>query len=140
MSRKHRILSWAAQVVAAVILGQTLFFKFTGAEEAVALFTKLGAEPYGRIGVGVIELITVIWLLVPRTAALGGALTVALMIGAVGSHLVALGIEVEGDGGTLFVMALVSLTAGATITFLRRAELPVLGSRFRSTKETTAQG
>ena len=122
-------LSWAAQVIAAVILGQTLFFKFTGAPEAVALFTKLGVEPFGRIGLGVVELIAVVLLLVPRTAALGGALTLGLMLGAVGSHLGPLGIEVEGDGGALFVMAVITLVAGALITWLRRRTLLALVTR-----------
>jgi len=115
--------SWAAQVVAAVILGQTLFFKFSGAPEAVALFTKLGVEPFGRIGLGIVELIGVVLLLVPRTAAFGGALTLGLMVGAVGSHLGPLGIEVEGDGGALFAMAVITLAAGALITWLRRHTL-----------------
>jgi len=130
LSRSARRLSVAAQVIAAVILGQTLFFKFSGAPEAVALFTKLGVEPYGRIGAGVVELIAVILLLVPRTAMWGGVLTVGLMLGAVGSHLGPLGIEVEGDGGQLFAMALVILAAGLVITWIRRRDLPVIGARF----------
>ncbi|MEZ6014467.1 MAG: DoxX family protein [Planctomycetota bacterium] len=123
-------LSWVAQVVAAVILGQTLFFKFSAAPEAVAIFTKLGVEPFGRIGLGVFELVAVVLLLVPRTAALGGALTLGLMVGAIGSHLGPLGIEVEGDGGQLFALAVVALVAGAVVTWLRRRELPVIGTRF----------
>jgi hypothetical protein len=123
-------LTWAAQILAAVILGQTLFFKFTGAPEAVELFTTLGVEPFGRIGLGVVELVTVILLLVPRTAALGGLVTLGLMLGAVGSHLTVLGIEVAGDGGALFGMAVVTALAGGVIAFTRRAELPLVGERF----------
>ncbi|QDU86281.1 hypothetical protein Pla163_34320 [Planctomycetes bacterium Pla163] len=126
-STRATVTTWIAQVVAAAILGQTLFFKFSGAPEAVALFEKLGVEPFGRIGLGVVELIAVVLLLVPRTAALGGALTVGLMVGAVASHLTVLGIEVEGDGGTLFALALVTLVAGSITTWIRRGELPVVG-------------
>jgi len=126
---QHRI-AWAAQIVAAVILGQTLYFKFSAAPEAVALFTKLGVEPWGRLGLGVVELVAVALLLVPRTAALGGAVAVGLMVGAVGSHLGPLGIEVEGDGGQLFLLALVTLVAGGVVAWLRRRELPWLGRRF----------
>lgn len=127
METRTRTLSWILQVVAAAILGQTLFFKFTGAPEAVWIFTTLGVEPYGRIFTGVMELVAVVALLVPRTAALGAALSLGLMVGAVGSHLAILGIEVQGDGGTLFVLALVTAAASAVVLWLRRAELPVVG-------------
>lgn len=128
METRHRTLSWILQVVAAAILGQTLFFKFTGAPEAVWIFTTLGVEPYGRIFTGVVELVAVVALLVPRTAALGAALALGLMVGAIGSHLFVLGIEVQGDGGTLFVLALVTTAASAGVAWLRRAELPVVGA------------
>lgn len=126
-SRSSTVTTWIAQVVAAAILGQTLFFKFSGAPEAVALFEKLGVEPLGRIGLGIVELLAVVLLLVPRTAALGGALATGLMVGAVASHLTVLGIEVDGDGGALFALALVTLAAAATVTWVRRGELPVIG-------------
>ncbi len=135
MSKRNTVVSWTAQVVAAVIMGQTLFFKFTGAEEARALFTELGAEPWGRLGTGALELLAVILLLVPRTAALGGALTVGLMGGAIFSHLAILGVEVGGDGGVLFALAVVTLVAGLVTTWLRRAQLPVVGARFASPSE-----
>ena len=126
MKKTQTLATWIAQIVAAVILAQTLFFKFSGAEEAVALFTKLGVEPYGRIGLGIVELVTVVLLLVPRTAALGGLVTVGLMVGAVASHLGPIGIEVNGDGGALFAMALVTFAAGAVTTWIRRRELPIV--------------
>ena len=127
LSRSSRITSWTAQIVAAAILGQTLFFKFAAAPESIALFEKLGAEPYGRIGLGIVELIAVILLLVPRTAVLGGVLTVGLMSGAVVSHLTVLGIDTNGDGGALFALAIVTLVSGLVVTGLRRAELPIVG-------------
>jgi len=125
----QNIASWAARIVAAAIMGQTLFFKFTAAPEAVALFETLGVEPWGRLATGVFELIAVVLLLLPRTAALGGALTLGLMGGAIMSHLTILGIEVGEDGGALFIMAVVTLVAGAITTWLHRAALPVLGAR-----------
>jgi len=120
------VISWAAQIVAAGIMGQTLFFKFTGASEAVALFEQLGVEPWGRLGLGVIELVLVVMLLVPRAAVLGGLGTVGLMLGALGSHLAVLGIEVGGDGGTLFALAVVTLAAAATVVWARRRVLVLL--------------
>ncbi len=119
ISRNQAIVSWILQIVAALILGQTLFFKFTGAPEAVALFVKLGAEPWGRYAVALGELTAVILLLVPRTIPLGALLTVALMVGAIGSHLTKLGIVVEDDGGLLFALAWITLACGAGVAAIR---------------------
>src|SRR5688572_23571913 len=102
---KSQIVSWALQLLVAGILLQTLFFKFTGAEESVYIFSTLGAEPWGRIGSGVIELVAALLLLLPTAAPFGALLTMGLMAGAIGSHLTVLGIEVRGDGGLLFALA-----------------------------------
>src|SRR4030095_6536569 len=101
ISRTQTTASWTLQLVVAGILLQTLFFKFTGAEESVYIFTTLGVEPWGRLGSGVFELVAALLLLRPRTAPFGAALTMAVMAGAIGSHLTILGIEVKGDGGLL---------------------------------------
>lgn len=132
-------LSWAAQIVAAAILGQTLYFKFSGAPEAIALFTRLGVEPWGRIATGVVEFITVILLLSPRLAGIGAGLSTFLMFGAILSHLTVLGISVAGDGGLLFTLAWVVLACSLSVLWLRRRQLPLLGTRFRSTEETVAR-
>ena len=101
------IVFWLARLVAAVILLQTLFFKFTAAEESVYIFTTVGMEPWGRIGVGTLELIAAILLVVPATAWMGAFLALGLMLGAIGMHLTILGIEVMQDGGYLFALAIV---------------------------------
>jgi putative oxidoreductase len=106
-----KVLSLVLRIVAAVILLQTLYFKFTGAPESVDLFTKLGVEPWGRIGTGIVELFTGILLLIPSTAFLGAFLGMGVMTGAIGSHLLVLGIESAGDGGTLFILAIVVFVA-----------------------------
>ncbi|MEQ8303555.1 MAG: DoxX family protein [Cyclobacteriaceae bacterium] len=90
----------------ALILLQTLFFKFSGAEESVYIFTRVGMEPWGRIVVGVMELIASVLILISTTAWLGAGFALGLMIGAIGMHLTMLGIEVQGDGGYLFYLAL----------------------------------
>lgn len=95
-----------SSILAAIILLQTLYFKFTGAPESVYIFEQLEAEPYGRIGLGVVELITAGLLIVKRTSFLGGLLGLGIISGAILSHLFVLGIEVQNDGGTLFILAL----------------------------------
>lgn len=131
-SKNATLLSWTCQVVAAAILAQTLFFKFSGAPESVHIFTQLGVEPWGRFASGVAELVVAVMLLMPRTAALGALAAIAMMVGAVGAHLTRLGVEIrlpdqsEGDGGLLFALALLTIAASATVVFLRRAELPRL--------------
>ena len=130
LSKTQLGLSWVLQLAAAGILLQTLFFKFTGAAESVYIFTTLGAEPWGRIGSGVVELIASVLLLVPATASLGAMLALGVMAGAILSHLMVLGIEVKGDGGLLFGLALIVFACSATVLTIRRAQLPVVGHYF----------
>jgi putative oxidoreductase len=128
MNRTSQLLAWVLQLVAVAILGQTLFFKFSAAPESVYIFERLGAEPWGRIGSGLVELVACALLLWPRTAALGGLLAAGTMVGALGAHLTELGIEVQGDGGFLFALALTTLVAGLGVATLRRASLPIVGA------------
>lgn len=122
-NHKLEYISWAAQIIAAIILAQTLFFKFTAAPESVALFTKLGVEPFGRIGAGIMELITVILLLIPRRAWLGAIFGIMTMGGAIMAHLTVIGIESNGDGGELFFLALITLTCCLTVAYIRKSDI-----------------
>lgn len=115
-----KILHWGARIVAAIILLQTLFFKFSGAEESVYIFTNVGMEPWGRIGVGVMELIASVMLLITPIAWMGGLIALGLMLGAIGIHLTLLGIEVQGDGGYLFILAVIVAVCGAFIVWQDR--------------------
>jgi len=123
------IFSWACRIVAAIILLQTLFFKFTAAPESVYIFTKVGAEPWGRIGSGVIELIAAVLLLTPRWVWAGAILALAVMAGALVSHLTVLGIAVQGDKGLLFALAVIVFLTSAVALFLHRKQIPVAGKR-----------
>jgi len=116
--------SWVLRLAVAGILLQTLFFKFTGAPESVYIFETMGAEPYGRIGSGVVELIAGILLLWPGTVVWGALLSLGVISGAIMSHLTKLGIEVLGDGGLLFSMAVFVWLGSATLLWLHRKELP----------------
>lgn len=129
MSPNRGRLTLVLRLVVALILLQTLYFKFTAAPESVYIFSTLGMEPWGRIGSGVAELIAAILLLVPPTAALGALLSLGVISGALGAHLTRLGIEVQGDGGLLFALAVVVFVGSAIVLWTRRGELPVIGPR-----------
>ena len=133
--KTHTIASWTFQLIAAAILAQTLFFKFTGAEESRYIFTTLGVEPWGRVATGCADLVVVILLLTPRMVALGALLSLGLMVGAIGSHLTKLGLVVKDDGGLLFVLAMTVFACSATILILRRRQILLLGGWFIPTTE-----
>ena len=124
MSKPWFMVSWGLRLVVAGILLQTLFFKFIGAPESKFIFETLGLEPHGRIGSGVAELIASILLLWPGRVVWGALLSLGVISGAIMSHLTKLGIEVQGDGGTLFVMAVVVWISSAALLWLHRRELP----------------
>lgn len=123
---KHSIFIWAIKLLAVIILLQTLYFKFTAAEESVYIFSRLGAEPYGRFGSGIIELIASILILIPRTTLLGALLGLATMFGAIASHLFILGIEVKNDGGTLFTLAIITFLCCAILVLQNKNKIPDL--------------
>jgi hypothetical protein len=138
------VVSWICRIVAAIILLQTLLFKFTAAPESVYIFTKLGTfvhtyipfasitsvEVSGRIGSGIMELIAAVLLLTPRFVWAGAILAMAATGGAIVSHLTFLGIEVQGDKGLLFFLAIAVLVTSAIALYLHRMQIPVLGERF----------
>lgn len=130
LTQTMMIASWVLRLSAAAILLQTLFFKFTGSAESVYIFTKVGAEPWGRIGSGVVELAAAILLLLPATAPVGGLIAAGVMAGAIGSHLTVLGIEVQGDRGLLFGLAVFVFLASLAVTAIHRTSLPVVGEWF----------
>lgn len=123
------VTSWALRGIAAVILLQTLLFKFTGAKESVYIFSTLGMEPWGRIGSGVAELIASILLLLPSTVVYGAILSLGVITGAIVSHLTKLGIALPavGDHGELFSLAIVVFVCSGIVLFMHRTEIPFVG-------------
>lgn len=119
------------KLTAAFIMLQTLFFKFTGAQESINLFTKIAGdnEAYMRIGTGVFELIASIVLFIPKKTWLGALLTIGLMGGAIMSHLTILGIEHDGDGGTLFISAIITFISGVILLIFNRDNIPFVGNK-----------
>lgn len=120
---KTTILPWILRLLVAGILLQTLFFKFTAAPESVYIFSTLGIEPFGRIGSGVAELIAAILILLPRTTLLGALLSAGVMFGAIASHILILGFEVQNDGGTLFILALITFICSVALVFIHKNQI-----------------
>src|SRR5437660_4850611 len=133
MSSKLRIISWICRIVVAVILFQTLFFKFSGAEESKYIFSTLMGpelEAYGRISSGTVEFFAVIMLLIPNKAWLGAFVALGTISGAIMSHLTILGIVLKADGGLLFGLAVTVFLLSAVVLLIHRRELPIIGRFF----------
>lgn len=130
--KAQSILFHIARLLAAVIMLQTLFFKFSASAESVYIFSTIGMEPWGRIGVGVAELIAAVLLVMTRWSWLGALLGIGLMAGAVGMHLTLLGIEIMGDGGYLFALALLVLVCSALVLYLQRTHVQEFIQMLRS--------
>jgi hypothetical protein len=130
LTKTQKIASWIVRLTAAVILLQTLFFKFTGAPESIYIFTKVGMEPWGRYGSGVVELIAAVLLLSRCYCWLGAGLALGVMGGAIMSHLTVLGIVVQNDGGLLFALAITVAVCSAVTLVLHRRQIPFVAKFF----------
>ncbi|MFL1012300.1 DoxX family membrane protein [Flavisericum labens] len=119
-----KYLSLSLRIIVALILIQTLRFKFLAHPDSVYIFEKVGLEPFGRIGIGVLELIAGILLLFPKTVWMGASLTIGVIGGAIILHLTKLGIEIKGDGGLLFVVAITTFLLSVFILYLHRKDMP----------------
>lgn len=116
-------INWIARLIAAIVLCQTLFFKFSAAPESVFIFSQLGVEPYGRILSGIIELIAGILLIIPSTQLFGAIVALFVMMGALFSHLFVLGVVVQNDGGTLFGLAILVFCCSLFVMYNNRNSL-----------------
>lgn len=125
-----RLFYYAARGIAAIIMLQTLYFKFTAAPESVYLFTTAGMEPWGRIGVGILEAVASALLLFTPTAWLGAGLSLGLMAGAIGVHFTLLGIEVQGDGGYLFFLALAVALCAAFVLWVDQQKVMTVVDKY----------
>ncbi len=126
---KSKKIILALRIIVAIILIQTLRFKFTAHPDSVYIFETIGLEPYGRIGIGILELIAGILLLIPKTVWAGATLTLGLIGGAMMMHLTQLGIEVQGDGGVLFYTAILTFVLSAIILYAQRNNIPIIGKK-----------
>ncbi|MDF2455504.1 MAG: DoxX family protein [Cytophagaceae bacterium] len=125
-----RIVVFLVKLLITAIVGQTLFFKFTGAVESIYIFSILGVEPWGRLGLGSLELLSIVLLWIPKTALYALILILGMMSGAMASHLFILGIEIMGDQGELFILGVVTWLSAALLLFIKREEIKILGMKF----------
>ncbi|MDX1684758.1 MAG: DoxX family protein [Saprospiraceae bacterium] len=127
--KMNSYVKWALRIVVAIILLQTLRFKFTAHPDSVYIFTRIGMEPLGRILIGVIELIAGILILIPRTTWMGAILALGVLSGAIVIHLTILGIDVKGDGGLLFYTAIFTWIMTVSLLFIERKNIPIIGEK-----------
>lgn len=116
----------ALRIIVAIILINTLRFKFTAHPDSVYIFTQVGLEPFGRIGIGILELIAGILLLIPKTVWAGATLSIGVLSGAIFFHLTNLGIEINNDNGVLFYTAITTFTLSAIILYLYKQQIPFI--------------
>ena len=117
------------RLIVAIILIQTLRFKFTAHPDSLYIFETVGLEPYGRIGIGVLEGIAGILLLIPKTVWFGASLTLGVIGVAIFMHLTTLGIEINNDGGVLFGTAILTFILSVSILYIYRKDIPFIGKR-----------
>ncbi len=131
MTNTKKIISWIAAGISALIMLQTLYFKFSASPESVFIFSTLGLEPVGRIGIGIMELIASVLLIIPKTRLAGAVAAVGIMAGALFSHVTKLGISVMNDSGYLFILCLTVLVASLICVLIEKDKLLAL---FKKTK------
>lgn len=131
-----KIVTILLKLVITIIVGQTLTFKFSGADESVYIFSTLGVEPWGRLALGSLELIALILLWIPKTSCYALILLLGMMSGAIASHLFVLGIIIKGDGGELFILGVVTWVSVAALLWIKRKELKAIILNFMNKKHT----
>ncbi|MFN8326607.1 MAG: DoxX family protein [Flavobacteriaceae bacterium] len=128
--KTKNIISLILRLIVAIILLQTLYFKFTAHPDSVHIFSALGVEPWGRIGLGIVELITAILILIPKTKIIGMVTSLGIILGAVFSHILVLGINVSNDRGALFTLAIIVLLACTIFLIMHKNKLISLIQKF----------
>lgn len=121
--------------LAAILFVQTLYYKFGGHPDSVYIFTRLGMEPFGRIGIGTFELIASIALIIPKTRLAGALLGIMILFGAIFSHIFVLGLEVQNDSGKLFTLAIITMICCLLILRLRFSEFKLIISKYSHARD-----
>lgn len=133
-ARSKTVIAWVCRIIAAAIMLQTLFFKFTAAPESVYIFSALGMEPWGRIGTGILELTASVLILLPAATVYGAVLGLGLMGGALFFHFTRLGIVVQDDSGQLFIYAFLVFISCLVLLMLYKEQAIRLLTIFKRSK------
>ena len=120
--KKTSLLSFVIRIAISLIYLQTLYFKFTAHPDSVYIFSKLGLEPYGRIGIGMLELIVAILLVLNKTKLLSIIVSLGIITGAIASHLLVIGITIKEDHGGLFTLAIIIFTLNIVLIYLHKTD------------------
>ncbi len=132
-TRTQLIIDWALRLIAAGLMVQSLFFKFSASDESVYIFSTLGIEPWGRILTGSLELVASILILIPATTGYGAGLAAGVLAGAIFSHLFTkLGIVVKDDHGQLFIYALIIFISSLILLYRYQHQIWAVLNRFTS--------
>lgn len=102
------------RLIIAIILAQTLPFKFSGSEESVWIFTQLNMEPWGRYMIATIELVATL-LLVTNYYIFGAVISLSIISAANFLHFARLGFIVNDDGGALFILSIIVISCSLWI-------------------------
>jgi len=141
----QKFMPWGLSIAISFIFVQSLFFKFTDAPETQHIFTTLdrwASSSFGLEGlflppgifnqyvIGTAELVAAVFLLsglltkIKILNPLGALLSLGIMSGAIVFHLFTpLGVDVQGDGGALFYMAVFIWLASLTLVLQGRTYL-----------------
>jgi hypothetical protein len=130
-TKTETVISWICRIIVVVILLHTLFFQFIGEPESLYVFTKVDMEPWGRCGIGILELIASILLVSSCHCWLGALLALGVMAGAIFSRLIVLGLVVQDDGGLLFGLAITVAICSLVTIVLHRRQIPFVSKRFK---------
>lgn len=123
LSKLSSLVSWIFQLLTTIVLLQNVYFKIAGSAEWIFLFEAIGMEPWGRFISAGLELIAGFLLLIPYGAWLGALFGISTLSTAIFFHLTTLGVEVSGDGGSLFYLAVFVFISCVVILILRRNQM-----------------
>ena len=123
IGRSQMLTSRICRFIAAAIMGETLWFKFTAHPESVWIFSQMNMESWWRYGQGVWELLASVLLFTPRLKWLGAMLAAGAMGAAILSHIAVLGIAIRGDHGLLFGMACTTLACSLAVLWIHQQSI-----------------
>lgn len=128
LNKAEKLISIVFQIIAALILANAAFGKFSGNEMSVHVFHELNILET-RIVIGIIEVLAAL-LLLSKIPQYGALLGFGTMLGALIAHVSILGMEIHGDGGQMVMMMAVVLLSSIIVMWINRRRMPFVGHTF----------